>query len=101
MYSLLISILALILYEDKSILTTAQCRHILPTSYPPAGFFNNKNMSLSTYVRETQAEMKHVNWPSRGQTISFTTLVIGVSVITAVLLAVSDIVFEKLLTLFF
>jgi preprotein translocase subunit SecE len=58
-------------------------------------------MSLSTYVKETQTEMKHVNWPSKEQTIRYTLLVILVSIATAALLGVSDFVFSKLLTLLF
>jgi preprotein translocase subunit SecE len=56
---------------------------------------------LSNYVKETRAEMSHVNWPSREQTIRFTTLVILVSLATAALLGLSDFVFSRLLTLLF
>jgi preprotein translocase SecE subunit len=45
--------------------------------------------------------MKHVNWPTRQQTIRFTLLVIAVSLATAALLGVSDFVFSRLLTLLF
>ncbi|MBU6427078.1 preprotein translocase subunit SecE [Patescibacteria group bacterium] len=58
-------------------------------------------MKITEYVKETQAEMKHVNWPSRQLTIRFTVLVILVSIATAILLGVSDFVFSKLLTLLF
>jgi len=57
--------------------------------------------AISNYIKETQAEMKHVNWPSREQTIRFTALVIAVSLVTAALLGVCDFVFGKLLTLLF
>ena len=58
-------------------------------------------MTLSQYIKETRAEMNHVNWPSREQTLRFTGLVILVSLATAALLGVSDFVFSKLLTLLF
>lgn len=58
-------------------------------------------MKITDYVKETRAEMNHVNWPSRQQTISFTLLVIIVSIATSLLLGVSDFVFSKLLTLLF
>lgn len=58
-------------------------------------------MIFTDYVKATQAEMKHVNWPSREQTIRFTVLVILVSIGTAALLGLSDFVFSKLLTLLF
>ncbi|MFA6315371.1 MAG: preprotein translocase subunit SecE [Candidatus Paceibacterota bacterium] len=56
---------------------------------------------LSNYIKETQAEMTHVNWPSKAETIRFTVLVIVVSVAVSILLGVSDFVFGKLLTLLF
>ena len=56
---------------------------------------------VTEYVKATRAEMAHVNWPSREQTIRFTVLVILVSLLTAALLGVSDFVFSKLLTLLF
>jgi len=56
-------------------------------------------MSFSNYVKETRAEMSHVNWPSRQETVRFTLMVIAVSLATAILLGVSDFVFSKLLTL--
>jgi len=58
-------------------------------------------MKFTEYVKATKAEMVHVNWPSKEQTIRFTTLVILVSLATAVLLGLSDYVFSRLLTLLF
>lgn len=58
-------------------------------------------MKFGEYIKATQAEMAHVNWPSREQTIRFTVAVILVSVGTAVLLGISDFVFSRLLTLLF
>lgn len=57
-------------------------------------------MKLAEYINDTKAEMKHVNWPTRRLTVRFTTLVIVVSLVTSILLGVSDFVFSKLLTLF-
>jgi preprotein translocase subunit SecE len=58
-------------------------------------------MKLNEYIKETRAEMNHVNWPSRAETTRFTVLVIAVSIATAILLGASDFVFSKLLTLLF
>ncbi|MEK7609838.1 MAG: preprotein translocase subunit SecE [Patescibacteria group bacterium] len=58
-------------------------------------------MKITEYVKETKAEMNHVNWPTRAQTTRFTLLVILVSVFVAALLGLSDFVFSKLLTLLF
>jgi preprotein translocase subunit SecE len=44
-------------------------------------------------VKETRGEMKHVNWPTRNQALNYTLLVIGLSVATAIVLAVADYVF--------
>lgn len=58
-------------------------------------------MGIAEYIKETRAEMTHVNWPNREQTIRFTVLVVLVSLATAALLGLSDFVFSKLLTLLF
>jgi preprotein translocase subunit SecE len=58
-------------------------------------------MKITEYIKNTRTEMSHVTWPSRQQTIRFTTLVIAVSAATAIILGVADFVFSKLLTLFF
>jgi preprotein translocase subunit SecE len=58
-------------------------------------------MKITEYIKDTRAEMAHVNWPSREQTARFTLLVIVVSFATAALLGLSDFVFSKLLTLLF
>lgn len=58
-------------------------------------------MRFTQYLKDTKAEMSHVNWPTRQQTVRFATLVIIVSAVVAVLLGVSDFVFSRLLTLFF
>lgn len=57
-------------------------------------------MQIAEYVKQTRAEMSHVNWPTRSQTIRFTVLIIAVSIVTAMLLGFSDFVFAKLLILF-
>lgn len=64
------------------------------------GFFNT-NMKITEYIKATRAEMNHVNWPTKAETIRFTALVIAVSLGTAVILSISDFVFGRLLTLLF
>ena len=58
-------------------------------------------MKLGEYIKATQAEMAHVNWPTKQQTIRFTVAVVLVSIATAILLGVADFVFTRLLTLVF
>lgn len=45
------------------------------------------------YLRDVRAELTHVAWPTTPQAIGFTGLVIGISVIVALLLGASDFVF--------
>ncbi len=58
-------------------------------------------MKFVDYIKATQVEMTHVNWPTRAETIRFTAAVIGISLVLSVLLALSDFVFSRLLTLLF
>ena len=55
---------------------------------------------LINYLKETRQEMRHVNWPTRKNTILFTLLVIGVSAAVAVFLGFLDFVFQYLLDKF-
>jgi preprotein translocase subunit SecE len=48
---------------------------------------------ITDYIRETKGEMKHMSWPTKSQAINSTLLVIGVSVVVAVILAVFDLAF--------
>lgn len=50
-----------------------------------------------TYLREVSLELQRVTWPSRQKTINMTGLVIGISLIIAIVLAGSDLVFKQLL----
>ena len=54
------------------------------------------NMALGQYLRETREEMKHVSWPTRKQVISYTALVIVVSIITSLYLGLFDYFFQML-----
>jgi preprotein translocase SecE subunit len=56
---------------------------------------------FTQYIKDTRAEMAHVNWPTRQQTTSFTIAVIAVSLGTAIMLGIADFVFSRLLTLLF
>jgi preprotein translocase subunit SecE len=46
------------------------------------------------YFREVRAEMRHVSWPSRQLTITYTIVVVGVSLATAVYLGLLDYIFR-------
>jgi len=50
-------------------------------------------MGLVDYLKETRTELKHVSWATRKQAINFTGLVIGVSLLVAILLGAFDSLF--------
>lgn len=45
------------------------------------------------YLRAVRGELTHVSWPSRGQAVAFTALVIGISLIVAFILGGFDYLF--------
>ncbi len=47
-------------------------------------------MKLGEYLSETRNEMKHMNWPTKSQAVRYTLLVIGLSVVFAIILALAD-----------
>lgn len=69
----------------------------------PRGLFLIKNpqgkniMGLIEYIKDTKGEMKHVSWPTKKQAVSYTLLVILISVFVAFFLGLADFSFSKLL----
>lgn len=59
-----------------------------------------KTMKITEYIKDTRTEMAHVTWPTRKQAISYSIVVVLVSIGTALLLGLADFVFSRLLTLF-
>ncbi|MFA6078029.1 MAG: preprotein translocase subunit SecE [Candidatus Paceibacterota bacterium] len=57
-------------------------------------------MKLFDYLKETQGEMKHVNWPTKSQTVAFTIVVILISVAVGYGLGAFDFGFTFLLKTF-
>ncbi|MFA6253831.1 MAG: preprotein translocase subunit SecE [Candidatus Paceibacterota bacterium] len=55
---------------------------------------------LLNYFKDTRSEMNHVSWPTREQTINFTVIVLGFSVLIGLLLGVFDFAFSDLLKIF-
>lgn len=51
------------------------------------------------YLRDTKAEMKHVSWPTKTQTLVYTALVILISAVTAAFLGMFDYFFTNLLNI--
>jgi preprotein translocase subunit SecE len=54
-------------------------------------------MSFVDYLKDTRAELRHVAWPTRTQTVIFTTLVVAISVFVSAYLGVFDYLFTGIL----
>lgn len=54
-------------------------------------------MSVFSYIKETQAEMRHVSWPTQLQTIVYTVLVFAISLFIALYLGFFDYLFTSTL----
>lgn len=52
---------------------------------------------MLSYLKDVRAELAHVSWPSRRQTVMYTVVVIIVSVLTAAYLGILDFLFTELL----
>ena len=52
---------------------------------------------LINYLRETRGELKHVSWPTQKQAISYTIVVMLISIGTGLFLGVLDYLFSKVL----
>lgn len=50
-------------------------------------------MNIFNFFREVKGEMKHMSWPTKSQTISYTLLVIVISVALAAYVGVFDHIF--------
>lgn len=60
---------------------------------------SHNQMAIKQYINETIAEMKHVTWPTRRQTVIYSILVIGVSIAVSAYLGLLDSVFAAGLAL--
>ncbi|MDO8603855.1 MAG: preprotein translocase subunit SecE [bacterium] len=57
-------------------------------------------MSFINYIKESKGELSHVTWPTRRQAITFTVLVIVLSVLTSIYLGAFDTFFTTLIKKF-
>ena len=55
---------------------------------------------IINYFKETRQELRHVKWPTRDNTIRFTLLVIGASIVLSAFLGLLDVLFQYLLNNF-
>jgi preprotein translocase SecE subunit len=50
---------------------------------------------ITDYLKETKAELKHVNWPGKRLTILYTIIVLVLSISVAYFLGIFDFIFSK------
>jgi preprotein translocase subunit SecE len=50
-------------------------------------------MSFINYLKDTKDEISRISWPTRKQAVTYTVLVVGISVVLALLLAFFDFIF--------
>lgn len=55
---------------------------------------------IISYLKEVRLEIKKVNWPTKKQVISYTLIVITVSLVVAIYLGILDFIFGFLLEKF-
>jgi preprotein translocase subunit SecE len=58
-----------------------------------------KENAVIKYLKETRAELKKVNWPSRQEATNLTLIVMAVTTFMALLLGFLDYIFAKLFEL--
>ncbi len=61
---------------------------------------NTTRMILIDYLKDTKAEMRHVTWPTRQQAISYTLIVLAISIGTGLFLGLLDFGFAKIIARF-
>jgi preprotein translocase subunit SecE len=60
----------------------------------------NLPAKIIIFLKEVHLELKKVNWPTRQETLKYTLIVIGISVVTAAFLGGLDVIFTGLLNKF-
>ncbi len=55
-------------------------------------------MSIITYIKEVKAETKNIKWPTKKQVVSYTGIVIVLSLVLAAYVGALDAAFAKLLS---
>ena len=56
--------------------------------------------SIITFLKESRTELRKVTWPTREETVRYTTAVIVISLVIAGILGGADFIFKTLLTKF-
>jgi len=54
---------------------------------------------ITKFLKEARQEFKRVNWPTKNETVRYTLIVIGISVIVALYLGLLDYIFTEIIRL--
>jgi len=75
---------------------------LLSLKVSPLGRFKNMKSlaNIPTFLKEVKIELKKVNWPTKGETIKNTLLIIGICGAVAAFLGALDVLFTELLNNF-
>jgi len=57
-------------------------------------------MSIITYLKDTKGELKHVSWPTKSQAITFTIVVVLISLFVSLFLGFFDYIINLFLAKF-
>ncbi|MFW5853562.1 MAG: preprotein translocase subunit SecE [Patescibacteria group bacterium] len=57
--------------------------------------------TIIKYLKNTKAELRHVNWPTKTQAINYTVLVIIIALIVAFYLGFLDYIFMRIINILF
>ena len=57
-------------------------------------------MGIIRYIKETSAELKHISWPTKKQTLVYTVLIIVISAFVSAYLGLFDWLFTSFVKLF-
>ena len=56
------------------------------------GTETKKRFSLFSYIRETKQELKRVSWPTKKELLNYSTVVVALSIVVAIIVWVLDII---------
>jgi preprotein translocase subunit SecE len=57
-------------------------------------------MNIIGYLRDTRAELRHVSWPTKEQTMNYTIVVLAISIGVGLFLGLLDFLFSRVLSRF-
>jgi preprotein translocase subunit SecE len=52
---------------------------------------------LTTYLKDSKEEAKKISWPNRKETIKYSTIVLGLTILVAAMFGMLDFLFSQLL----